>query len=468
MAVPPLARRARLAAAVSAGKLAGEASRRLGRGGGATVAGLVANYLDPGALATLGAQLGHGTVLVTATNGKTTTARLVAALFSAAGMTVAHNRTGSNMLRGVSSTLLDVAGLDGTLPEGPRSAGVFEVDEVHLPLAADALRPRQVAILNLFRDQLDRYGEVDKVLAEWQRSLEFLEPESTLVLNADDPSVASLADLWSGRSVFFGVDDLAQATPRRQGADARWCEDCGGGFHYDATFYWHIGHWRCTSCGRARPTPDVRATAVESRRDRLRIEMETPAGAATVTSSLTGLYNVYNLLAAAAVGLNAGLDLDLVAETLSAASAAFGRQETLAIDGRQVQVMLAKNPAGVNQIIQMLRATREQLDLVVVLNDNLADGTDVSWIWDVDWEDLAGCARTLIATGSRAEDLALRLTYAGLHPETVAGLRAALDVGVQRTPPEGELIVLPNYTAMLEARDYLAARAGRGRFWEGQ
>jgi UDP-N-acetylmuramyl tripeptide synthase len=458
--------RVRLGAAVAAGKIAGEASRRLGRGGGATISGLVAGYADPQLICRLGAQLGQGSVLVTATNGKTTTARLTAALFEAGGLPVVHNRTGSNMMRGVAAALLEPASLAGTLPHGGRSVGVFEIDEVNLPLAAEMLQPRQVAILNLFRDQLDRYGEVDKVMAEWRRALRFLPADATLVLNADDPTVASLGDLWSGPCTYFGVDDVSQATPRRQGADARWCENCGSAFRYEATFYWHIGHWRCTGCGRQRPSPAVSASKVEMRRAGLDLTIETSSGALQVGSPLSGLYNVYNLLAAASVGLNAGLSPALVAETLSSASAAFGRQETLQIDGREVQVMLAKNPAGVNQIIQMLRATRDEIDLVVVLNDNLADGTDVSWIWDVDWEDLAGRARSLIASGSRAEDLALRLTYAGLTPQTTPDLRQALDEGVRQAPAGGELIVLPNYTAMLEAREYLALRAGQGHYWE--
>jgi UDP-N-acetylmuramyl tripeptide synthase len=456
-------------AALLAGRAAGFASRALRRGGGTALPGLVAEALAPGLAAELASQLGSGSLVVTGTNGKTTTARMVAGIASTAGLQPLPNRSGSNLMRGIATALMDEADVRGRLRDGPRRLGVFEVDEATLPQAVEALRPRVLLFTNLFRDQLDRYGEVDSVAARWRRTLESSDPSTAVILNADDPSVAALADVAPGKVVCYGLDDpSAGLACAEHAADARWCPSCGSDYRYSVLFYGHVGHWFCPGCGRSRPAPQVRATAVTSEGCRTAVAVETPVGRLSLSLALSGLYNAYNALAATAAGLALGVGLEAIGEGLSSATAAFGRQESFEVDGRRVLVLLGKNPAGLNQVLRTIAAADAEKHLLFFLNDDVADGRDVSWIWDADFELLAGRPGTWVLSGTRAEDLALRLKYAGL--ETPAAVEpdvgAALARALRATPPGGLLYVVPTYTAMLRVRELLARRGRRAHYWE--
>lgn len=454
--------------AVWAAKGASLASRTLGRGGGTALPGLVAERVEPRVVARLARTLGRGAAIVTGTNGKTTTARMTAEILRAAGMPVLHNRSGSNLMRGLAATVTSAAGVDGRIPDVRRTAGVFEVDEATLPPAAHAIRPRAVAFTNLFRDQLDRYGEVDSIAALWRETVSALPPASTVILNVDDPSVAALRRDTRTRLLTLGIEDMgATGGVEEHPADARWCGVCGTEFAYTARFFWHVGHWRCPGCGDARPTPDVAAERVRLDEDSADVTMRTPAGPLTLTLPLGGLYNVYNALSATAAALTMGAPLSAVRTGLEGFTAAFGRQEALAIDGRDVRVMLCKNPAGVNQVLRTLLAAPGPLYLLVALSDGIADGRDVSWIWDVDYELLRGRAAGITVSGTRAADMALRLKYAGLADLQVEADQArAVDAALTATPPGARLHVLPTYTAMLTTREHLARRAGGRSFWK--
>jgi UDP-N-acetylmuramyl tripeptide synthase len=456
-------------------------------------------------------------VIVTGTNGKTTTSRMLAEMLRRAGRTPVHNRSGSNLMRGLAATLAGHAGGDGRIPDARRRAGIFEVDEATIPQAVAAIRPHALVIGNLFRDQLDRYGEVDSITALWREAIARLPSETALVLNADDPTVATLARDFAGQAVFFGVDDLRQATTSEHAADSRWCGRCGTEYRYDSAFFWHIGHWRCPGCGEQRPAPDVAATRVDSDGDGVTLALRSPAGPMSPTLPLNGLYNVYNALAATAAALALRVPAADVCRGIGGFSAAFGRQESLTIDGRSVRILLCKNPAGVNQVLRTILADPEPLRLLFLLNDGIADGRDVSWIWDVDFELLRGRTEVTIAGGQRAADMALRLKYADLTPpaplpsqgrgephvtegasisfgsaksipqqpppgRTPPSLRGkgagGLGIVLEPTIPEavarllaatpvgGRAYVLPTYTAMLEVRELLAERAGQRRFWD--
>jgi len=456
-------------AALLAGRAAGIASRALRRGGGTALPGLVAGALDPGLIAELSSGLGGGSLIVTGTNGKTTTARMIAGIASTAGLHPLPNRSGSNLMRGIATALMDEADLRGRVRDGPRRLGVFEVDEATLPQAAEAVRPRLLLFTNLFRDQLDRYGEVDSVAACWRLTLENAESSTAVLLNADDPSVAALAGVAPGEVVYYGVDDpSAGLACAEHAADARWCPSCGSEYRYSVLFYGHVGHWLCPGCGRSRPAPQVRATAVTREDGRTLIEIETPAGPLSLSLALSGLYNVYNALAAAAAGLALGVSLEAIGEGLSSATAAFGRQESFEVDGRRVLVLLGKNPAGLNQVLRTIAADETEKRLLFLLNDGIADGRDVSWIWDADFELLTGRPAAWVVSGTRAEDLALRLKYAGLTaPAAVEpNVAAALSRALHDTPPGGLLYVVPTYTAMLPVRELLARRGRRAHYWE--
>jgi len=470
----------RTAAAVTAAKLTAALSRRLGRGGGTALPGLVAETVAPGLAGRLAAQLGHGCVLITGTNGKTTTARLVRNIAQAAAYWPVHNHSGSNLMRGITASLAEAASGRGHLPQRERRLGVFEVDEATLPEAAAALAPRAVAFTNLFRDQLDRYGEVDSVAALWRRAVAALPASTIVVLNGDDPAVASLAESsgWRGPVLFYGVGDLSCAVQQiEHAADARWCAACGREYSYAAVFYGHVGHWACRGCGRMRPAAQVEATRVEqacSERSEpnadqpLRLSLTIPGGQLDLSLPLVGLYNVYNALAAVGVGVALGIAAEAIESGAASFTAAFGRQERMTVRGREVQIILAKNPAGLNQVLRAITAEAGPKNLLFLLNDDIADGRDVSWIWDVDFEMLVGQVGLLLASGRRAADMALRLKYAGIdaNPDIEEDGERALARALSLTADGQRLYVIPTYTAMLQVRKVLARWGHRPPFWE--
>jgi UDP-N-acetylmuramyl tripeptide synthase len=443
----------------SLARLVRAASRRLGRTGGTTAPGRMLLRLSPGALGRMARDLDDGALLVSATNGKTTTSAMLAACLERAGRPVVHNRAGSNMAWGVATALLD-AGRD------PGQLGLFEVDEAWLPSVAEQVHPRLLLLSNLFRDQLDRYGELELLADRWAELVARLDGSARFVLNADDPLVA---DLGRGREgvTYFGVEDDSQALPGMQhAADSKHCRNCGHAYVYEAIYLGHMGRYRCPNCGRARPDPQVAATRVElDGMTGSRMELRTPQGPLTVRLPLPGLYNVYNAVAAAATALELGVPLPTVGEALEGFEGAFGRVETIAMDGRLVSILLVKNPAGANEVLRTLTLDDGRLDLWLALNDNIADGRDVSWIWDADFEVLAGRVRRATCSGTRAEEMALRLKYAGIEAELVVerDLERSLDAAVESAAGE-RLYALPTYTALLQLRDLLARR-GLARRW---
>ena len=450
-----------LALARSLARLLRVASRRLGRSGGTTAPGRLLLRLSPDALRRMAGRLERGSVLVSATNGKTTTAAMIAGALERAGERVVHNRAGSNMSWGVATALLDAG-------EEPGQTGLFEVDEAWLPAVAEAVEPRAYLLANLFRDQLDRYGELELLADRWA---ELVAREAAsgrdvrFVLNADDPLVADLGRERPGVT-YFGVEDDSQALPALQhAADSKHCRNCGTPYEYEAVYLGHMGRYRCPNCGRERPRPAVAATRVELRgMTGSRAVLRTPAGELDLRLPLPGLYNVYNAVGAAAVALELGVPLEAVGAALEGFGGAFGRVETIPIEGRDVSILLVKNPAGANEVLRTLTLEDGQLDLWLALNDRIADGRDVSWIWDADFELLAGRVRRATCSGTRAEEMALRLKYAGIEAEPAIDrdLGDSLDAAVRRA--DGRLFALPTYTALLELRDLLSRR-GLAKRW---
>jgi UDP-N-acetylmuramyl tripeptide synthase len=450
---PPLP----LALEAAAVRAAGRLSRLAGRGGGTTLPGKLLWKLDPGAIDALARRLPQGSVAISATNGKTTTAAMAAEILRP-HVRVAHNESGANLVSGVASTLLRAGGAE---------LGLFEVDEGALPEVTRRLRPKALLLGNLFRDQLDRYGELELVAVRWRDAVAAL-PDARLVVNGDDPQVGSLARA-GGR--VFGVDDPRVARPALQhAADSKYCIRCGTPYGYAAAYVGHLGDYRCPSCGHARPALDVVARDVELHGlDGASFTLAAAEGEARVELALPGLYNVYNALGAAALALCLGLGLEDVRAGLGRFSAAFGRFERIPVGDRRLLMLLIKNPAGANEAIRTLVEGGSPRVAVVALNDGIADGRDVSWIWDVDFEPLLEGLDTLVATGSRAAELALRFAYGGLDRErieVVPSLEVALDRGLELTPAGGELTLLPTYTAMLALRRIVAARGHVANYWE--
>lgn len=445
-------------------RAAGRLSRRLGRGGGTSLPGKLLLRMRPEAVGELGGELPHGVTLISATNGKTTTARLVSSCARAAGWDLVANPSGANLLSGVATALLEAR---GRRPEP--QAGLFEVDEAALAEVARQLRPRVLVLMNLFRDQLDRYGELETLASRWTDVVAGLPPASTPVLNADDPAIAALGAGRPG-AVTFGIDDASVGLAGLpHAADSTRCRACDAPLSYDLVTVGHLGHWRCEGCGAARPRPDVRATRIELRGVRgIAIHVETPAGPIDAELALPGLHNAYNATAAVAAALAMDIPPAAIAQGLADSAAAFGRAERLAVDGRELVLLLAKNPTGANETVRTVLLDPAPPHLLIALNDRTADGHDVSWIWDVDYEPLLDRAASLTVTGDRAYDLALRVRYAGAGADRMTVIpdpEAALDAALAATAPGGTLYVLPTYTAMLGLRDTLVRRGVAEAFW---
>jgi UDP-N-acetylmuramyl tripeptide synthase len=440
----------------------GGLSRLARAGGGTTVPGKLLWKLDPQAVDELARRLPLGSALISATNGKTTTAAMVAHILSGK-VRLAHNSSGANLVSGVASTLL--AARDAEL-------GLFEVDEAALPEVARRVHPRAVCLGNLFRDQLDRYGELELVAERWRAAVRELPNDAALVVNGDDPQVGDLGrERDPARSTVFGVDDPRHAHPSLQhAADSKWCIRCGTPYEYAAAYIGHLGDYRCPNCGHARPHLDVVAREIElDGIERVSFALVTPEGTRRIELEVPGLYNVYNALAAASLSRALGASLDEVERGLGAFSAAFGRFERIELDGKSLLVLLIKNPAGANEAIRTLLTGKAPGLALVALNDATADGKDVSWIWDVDFEPLLPGLERLVATGDRAAELALRFKYGGLDEraiDVVPDLETALDHALALTPAGGELVALPTYTAMLALRDIVARRGFVRQYWE--
>ncbi len=456
-------------AAIAAAKGAAVLSRGLRLGGGTALPGLVAERIDPNIVSGLSRGLGQGSLLVTGTNGKTTTARLLRSMVQAGGFRSVANGAGSNLMRGIAAALVESVRLTGGFTARRRCLGIFEVDEATLPQAVASLRPRVLLFTNLFRDQLDRYGEVEHVAAIWREVVQELPDTVTVVLNADDPAVASLAGAAKGRVLLYGLEDAVVGIQGLEhAADARWCPNCGSELSYAAVFFGHLGRWRCSDCGVGRPAVGVACLPSESGTDGQDLTLRLPEGELSARLPLTGLYNAYNALSATAVATVLGVEAEAIEKGLRSFTAGFGRQERLNVGGRQLQVILAKNPAGLNQVLRAITADGAQKDLLLFLNDNIADGQDVSWIWDVDFELLAGATRSLSVSGTRAWDMALRLKYAGMdplprvEPDTSKALRMALS----ETSKGATLYVIPTYTALLDLRRLLARMGERAALWQ--
>jgi UDP-N-acetylmuramyl tripeptide synthase len=419
---------------------------------------------EPRAIARLARRLPEGTVVVSGTNGKTTTTNLLALVMAEDGRRPVVNRIGANMAGGIAAVLAAAARFPGRI-DG--DVGVFEVDELWLERVLPDLAPRVVVLTNLFRDQLDRMGEVDQVADHWDDVFAGSADGPALVVCADDPRLARVGRN-GGLVVSFGKQ--ATGAGRSVAADVADCRGCGSPLDVGPTHIGHLGAWRCPSCGAERRTPDVEAVDVEvNDLEGSRFVVTTRAGAedaaAPVELPLPGRFNVANAVAALAGATVFGIAPHRAAPALAAARTAFGRAERLEVDGRPVVLLLAKNPVGADELVALL-AARQAVDLLVVLNDRDIDGRDVSWIWDVDIEALAPVVRTATCSGRRASDAALRLAVAGVPSEVIEVL-GPVEGGLARAAAraEGELVVLANYTAMLEVRELVAELGHAPRYW---
>ncbi len=458
-------------AAALAGRTAGWLSRLTRRGGGTAVSGLLTSALDPGFVPDSLRQL-HSTITITGTNGKTTTTAALCALARAAGQPVLTNPTGSNLERGLAAALLPHVNWTGQVRDASNIRAILELDEWAFAALAPTVRPGVAVFLNLFRDQLDRYGEVDRTAAAWQEAIDSLDPDATVVANADDPAVVAVARHHRGPIHYFGADVTGSSTTPDAWADVRRCPLCDGRLDWNRVVYAHLGSYRCLSCNFHRPKPDVRVTNFQPHGlAGSSYRLITPDSDGYLQVKLPGLYNAYNLAAAVAGAQAAGIPTADANDILETFQPAFGRAETIQAPGTTITLLLVKNPTGANQTLDLLRSEPEPLDTLVLLNDGVADGEDVSWIWDVEFERLS--PRRLVVGGRRAEDLALRLKYAGVAPTVdqllvCPGIEPALHAALASEPgnQSRRLIVLATYTAMLDLRAACTRRGWVAPYWQ--
>ncbi|MGH2614926.1 MAG: MurT ligase domain-containing protein [Thermomicrobiales bacterium] len=463
-------------AALAAAKVTGIAIRRLGRGGGTAAPGLVAERIDPGLLGKISRRLPQGAIVVAGTNGKTTVSRMLADILHAKGYRVAHNRSGSNLVRGVASALASQADLLGS----PRAdIGVIESDEAALPEIVRRLAPSIILLNNLFRDQLDRYGELDTIATLWRAALLRLPENATVVVNVDDPTLAAITDGIRARRVTFGLDDRNPAYLLAEiphAADAKTCRQCGSALEYDRLYSAHLGAWRCPGCGASRPPLDLAGASITlDGVDALQLVVSGPAetdGPLALQLGIPGIYNAYNAVAATAVASVLQVPGSVIAAALRDYRSAFGRIERVSYRGHQLTLALVKNPVGFNETLRMLTVATDGLTVstLIAINDLAADGRDVSWLWDVDFEMLCSGTAPLFTSGIRGADMANRLKYAGVPPQRIvplsADLAAGLDAFVDALPDESPGYLLLTYTALLGLRQVLADRGAVAHFWE--
>ena len=416
-------------------KLISLVSKTLGLGAGETWPGEIALSLRPHIVSSLVSGLNKGVILVAGTNGKTTTSLMIKTVLEGVGDVVIHNATGANLLNGIVSSFVRQTDWLGRVGA---DVGIFEVDENSLPIVLRDITPSRIVLLNLFRDQLDRYGEVDVIVEKWTAALSKLPKSCEVILNSDDPGIASLGASVKGTVTYFGVEDHKKFLDVAEHAtDSTFCPVCGHRLAYEGIYFSHLGVWRCPSCKNTRPTPDV----------------------SVWPSALPGLYNQYNTLAAVAVIISFPIPHATIKKLLHTFTPAFGRQETIDADGKNVKVFLSKNPTGFNA---SLRTALEMgaKDILFVLNDRIPDGRDVSWIWDVDFETLPK-QTSVTVSGDRVYDMALRMKYANIPKNRIhihPSLSTALKTSLAGITGGKTLYVLATYSAMLEVRKILKGR----------
>ncbi|MBU7587164.1 MAG: Mur ligase family protein [Nostoc sp. TH1S01] len=433
--------RVRLGFAVSAAKSVTFMVRSLRLGAASVLPGSIARRIEPRLLQLLSQQVNNGVILIAGTNGKTTTSLLLKTILERKGYRIAHNSTGANLENGLMTALLENTNLVGTLAA---DYAILEVDENIVPKVLTPLQPRIILCLNLFRDQLDRYGEVDTISKRWTKVISTLPEETVVIPNADDPTLSHLGQQLPQRVLFFGLNEPEQYLESIQHAvDSIYCPNCGHSLDYKGVYLSHLGDFTCPSCGFSKSKPTLESNEWGQ--------------------ILVGLYNKYNTLAAATAAIELGVDEATIRDTINNFQAAFGRAEDLVIDGKKVKILLSKNPVGTNETIRVVNQSSDKTTLMV-LNDRTPDGTDVSWIWDVDTEKLVERGGTIVVSGDRVYDMALRLRYSEKSPESNLNLiveedlRQAIATALEHTPDNETLHILPTYSAMLEVREVLTGR----------
>ena len=451
--------------AVIAGKLSAQAIRALNLGLASNLPGKVSRKFSTSVLANLATQARHGAVAVTGTNGKSTTSGLLAAILSQSGLKLVHNRQGANLVAGITACVVDASSWAGKLDA---DYCLFEIDEAALPLVAKEMPIQHVLVTNLFRDQLDRFGELDTTARLITAGI--MQNNSSAVLNADDPNVAQMVP--ECERIFFGIksldlDDEQCGTQAANNAlieanstELSYCAKCGQEYSYSLRVYGQLGHYRCADCGNERPEPAIYAENVKAGAAGSHFRLVYKDKVEEIDLPLPGMFNVYNALAAAALAFKLGISSANIKTGLSSYLTLFGRSEKIRINDKQALIQLIKNPAGASQAVQAAAADPNGKYLIAI-NDNYADGRDVSWLWDADFEQLAQNKGPFVVSGLRCTDMAVRLKYAGVDPSLITvepSIDKAIDIALSHCNQNDLLWMLPTYTCLLELQKIMKSR----------
>lgn len=439
----------RLQLAVLSGKLTRFFSRLMRLGEGSTLPGKLARIIHPQILQELAGN--RNTLLVTGTNGKTTTSHLLARALETSAYSLVHNSYGANLETGIITSLLTQASIWGEIH---CDYNLFEIDEATLPLIIQDLHPHVIILTNLFRDQLDRYGDLEGLIKKMGAALSILPETTTLVVNGDDPLLFSLTQETSLSTLYFGLNKEEEPGYSVTTADIHHCPRCGSRYLYQARYYAHLGLYYCSSCGNQRPKLQVYAEDILLLDGRSQFTLHYPKDVLTVQLPLPGIFNIYNLLAAFSAALLLGFSPEIFNQSLGHLKPVFGRMEECIIFNRPVRIILVKNPTGFNEVLRIVAGDKRKKGILFFLNDKTADGEDVSWIWDVDFSGLTG-DESCFVSGLRKEEMALRLKYSDIQSRLFSYRRESFQEVLETAPGE-ILYILPTYTALLRVRRMIA------------
>ena len=437
--------------------------RKLGKGG-TNVPGRVALAIDPHVLGKLAK--GVTTIIVTGTNGKTTTSRMIERSLEESGYRFFANKSGANMLSGITAEFAMHSGLGG---KNKYPYALIECDEAAFKTVSKYVDAKCVVVTNVFRDQLDRYGEVTHTLNSILTGIKN-SPNAVVCINADDSLSVSMKDEIPNKVVFYGVETEIYKNRVEEVSDAPYCIKCKTEYVYDYVTYGHLGGFRCPNCGYHRPQTEVSVEKVlESTPDSSTILLNLNGSEYQATINLPGGYNIYNATATAAAGYVLGIKNETIIDALSSFECGFGRMEKFTVNGTDIRMILIKNPAGCNQVLNFLSNNTTPSLFVVALNDRFADGTDISWIWDVDFEKLKQISDKLTeiwVTGRRADDMAMRFKYAGIPVNKIKVMKDYEQLIDAATKQQAPVYMMPTYTAMLDIREIFSKNYGFKEFWE--
>ncbi|GLV59029.1 hypothetical protein KDH_58570 [Dictyobacter sp. S3.2.2.5] len=431
---------------------------------------MIARRIDPNVLKSVVGDSKAKKIVITGSNGKTTTARMTAAIADAAGHRVSQNRTGSNLLQGVTSVAVNFSDLFGRLES---DVLLFEIDEGTIPLAVPEIQPDVVVVTNIFRDQLDRYGELYSVARALNKMLEDLPETATILLNGNDPQVANFGINAKAKRVFFGLETKDIGTPvPEQSADIIRCIHCDSDFNYEVAYLSHLGLYRCPECGYTLPPLDIAVTSAalaENGEGPSHIKLRTPKGEMKLEIPLPGVHNIYNAAAAIGAAMAAGFSLDTVQTAMTNIRTAFGRMEKIQAGDKTIYLSFVKNPTSFNLMLRLIAQHPGKKHLLMAMSHTVVDGQDFGWLWDVDLEDIAPDILDAVCSGNKSEELAMRLKYAEVPTNKITLIEdreAALEAAMKQVEPGGTLYIMSGYTPTQELRRVMQKRGWVKHFWE--